>query len=102
TDGAERFNVSISANSGLIATGRTGTACTTDRVSACDPIDPQASPMPGGMATAALWRIEHDAFGDVIVGDVLSTTDRNAVEIGPIHVRLANGTLDMVNAPECR
>lgn len=81
--GGGRFNVYITTGSGLIATWYFGSGC---MVSAfpCDPASGSIGNIPGGHATAALWRIE----GGELIGDVLSTEQASVMSPGPIRVIL--------------
>lgn len=84
TPGSERFNVYITKSSGVIMTWHFGTGCAVNPAFPCDPSSPSMGNEPGGIATAAIWRIE----GSELVGDVLSTNQPDWVAPGPIRVML--------------
>lgn len=84
TPGLERNNVYITSSSALIMTWHFGTGCAVNPAFPCDPANTPMGNLPGGMATAVLWRAE----GGELVGDVLSTNQADWVDTGPIRVML--------------
>lgn len=66
--GGGRFNVYITPKSALIATWYFGSGCHVSPYP-CDPPAGSIGNVPGGHATAVLWRVSDDT----LTGDVLST-----------------------------
>lgn len=83
TPGGERQNVYITTRGGVILTWYFGGVCGVHPYP-CDPPSGTIGNVPGGMATAAIWRID----GSELVGDVLSTTQADWIDTGPIRVLL--------------
>lgn len=79
--GDNRFNVYITSSSGLIVTWYFGPGCMVFPFP-CDPANASIGNLPGGQATAAIWRIE----GGELVGSVLSTNQTTVIDSGEIRV----------------
>lgn len=82
TPGGGRFNAYVTTTSGLLATWYFGGGCSVNPFP-CDPSNGSVGNMPGGLATAALWRMQDGE----LIGDVLSTNQADVVDIGPIRAR---------------
>jgi hypothetical protein len=83
TFGGERFNVYITPKSALIATWYFGSGCHVSPYP-CDPPNAPIGNLPGGKATAVLWRAEDGT----LIGDVLSTDQGEFFPGEAVQIRL--------------